>query len=1197
MLETIASLFHQTDLAPTRRRPHSRSRRLRFESLEGRRVFTAAPEALIHGTVYNDATGGGQPSDGPGLANVTVDLWKDGGDGLFEGSGAGTDDTLIGSTTTDSAGGYTFSGLGAGAYFVQEVSAPTGYALSSSNPQEVTISSSQAQGSVGQTIDNFQTSQLVDANSTGSTTAASTIAASDALGGYQNLFVHLTSTFGDVNLNSDAFNQGVLEFNSSATGTGTRYIAWDGNNSATPAVLNYTGLGGVDLTSGGNDTGLELQIGTDHDNTTVTLLVYTDAGDWSSAVVDVPNTGGADTSSVFVPYSSFSNGAGNGANFADVGAMVMQITGNQAANGQISTIGAVGPTELTANFANYQPASVGTTLFWDANSNGLDNSGEPGVPNATVQLMQAGSVVATTTTNSQGQYQFTNLAPGTYNVKFIAPNGASFTTEAVGSNPSLYSDANPLTGITPAFTLTSGEIDTNVNAGLLPIDLTVTKTVSNSAPALNANVTFTIDVSNAAGLSGATDVSVSDLLPAGLTFVSDAPGQGSYNSSTGVWTVGSVASGSSASLTIVAAVVATGTTTNTATVTGADEDDVAAPSQLTSSASVTPVLPVDLAITKTVDNSTPNVGQNVTFTVSLSDLGPGNATGVQVTDSLPAGLTYVSSSPSEGSYNSSTGVWTVGNVTFGAAAQTLTIVATVTTPGAKTNTATITADDQTDTNPNNNQASATVTPLAVDLAITKTVDNSTPSVGQNVTFTLSLSDLGPGNATGVQVTDVLPAGLTYVSSSPSEGSYNSSTGIWTVGTVAFGAPAQTLTVVATVASQGAKTNTATITADDETDTNPNNNQASVTVTPPSADLSLTKTVDNSSPSTGQNVTFTVTVNNLGPSTATNVVTTDVLPSGLTFVSDTASQGSYDASTGLWTIGTMANGGSVILTVVANVATGGSKTNTATVTDDQYDPNLSNNTASVTLAPTGSVGTYVFYDLNQDGVYDQGDLPAANVTVNLLLNGSVVATTTTNAQGVYSFTGLPAGDYTVQVVAPDGANFTTEGVGADASLSSNVDPSTGITTPFVLASGQAVTTEDAGLLPVELGITKTVDNPRPVLGQTVNFTITVDDALGMSDATNVLVNDSLPAGLMFVAASASQGSYNSATGTWTVGTVANGTSASLTISAIVTTLGTITNTAEVTGDDEPDVSDPDSLTSSATVVSGRSGMGRIGFQPN
>jgi uncharacterized repeat protein (TIGR01451 family) len=60
--------------------------------------------------------------------------------------------------------------------------------------------------------------------------------------------------------------------------------------------------------------------------------------------------------------------------------------------------------------------------------------------------------------------------------------------------------------------------------------------------------------------------------------------------------------------------------------------------------------PADLALTKTVSDATPNVGDTVTFTVTLADLGPDPASGVTVTDLLPAGLTSVSATPSQGSY-------------------------------------------------------------------------------------------------------------------------------------------------------------------------------------------------------------------------------------------------------------------------------------------------------------------------------------------------------------------------------------------------------------------------------------------------------------------------------------------------------------------------------------------------------------------
>jgi uncharacterized repeat protein (TIGR01451 family) len=85
-----------------------------------------------------------------------------------------------------------------------------------------------------------------------------------------------------------------------------------------------------------------------------------------------------------------------------------------------------------------------------------------------------------------------------------------------------------------------------------------------------------------------------------------------------------------------------------------------------------------------------NVGQNVTFRLTLTNDGPDTATGVTVRDQLPAGLTFVSATASQGTFNNTTGDWTVGDVANGASV-TLDIVATLTTAGAKTNTAQVTA--------------------------------------------------------------------------------------------------------------------------------------------------------------------------------------------------------------------------------------------------------------------------------------------------------------------------------------------------------------------------------------------------------------------------------------------------------------------------------------------------------------------------
>src|SRR5262249_45202891 len=155
----------------------------------------------------------------------------------------------------------------------------------------------------------------------------------------------------------------------------------------------------------------------------------------------------------------------------------------------------------------------------------------------------------------------------------------------------------------------------------------------------------------------------------------------------------------------------------------------------------------------------------------------------------------------------------------------------------------------------NNTASATETPHEADLAVTKTVDNPTPNVGDKVTFTVTLTNFGPNDANSVAVQDSLPAGLILVSDTVSQGNYQPNTGKWNVGTVTVATP-ETLTITALVISPNPQTNCATITHTNTFDPNPNNDQACVTVAPSEADLALAKTVNDPTPNVGDTVTFT-----------------------------------------------------------------------------------------------------------------------------------------------------------------------------------------------------------------------------------------------------------------------------------------------------------------------------------------------------
>ncbi|PJK12054.1 hypothetical protein CO614_05865, partial [Lysobacteraceae bacterium NML120232] len=118
--------------------------------------------------------------------------------------------------------------------------------------------------------------------------------------------------------------------------------------------------------------------------------------------------------------------------------------------------------------------------------------------------------------------------------------------------------------------------------------------------------------------------------------------------------------------------------------------------------------------------------------------------------------------------------------------------------------------------------------------------------------------------------------------------------------------------------------------------------------PASADLGVTKVVDNATAAVGEEVTFTITVTNHGPSAAADVTVAEQLPSGYTLVSATATAGSYSAPT--WTIGTLANGAVETLTLKATVNATGDYTNTATVSSRTPEGNPNNDTDSAKVTP-------------------------------------------------------------------------------------------------------------------------------------------------------------------------------------------------------------------------------------------------------
>jgi len=237
----------------------------------------------------------------------------------------------------------------------------------------------------------------------------------------------------------------------------------------------------------------------------------------------------------------------------------------------------------------------------------------------------------------------------------------------------------------------------------------------------------------------------------------------------------------------------------------------------------------DLEVNKKADKTSLLVNDPVNFTITLLNKGPKEATTIKVRDILPFGITFNAANASVGTYDNTTGIWSVNSLGNGDTAK-LAIVGVVNQVGTIMNQVNIIASDQPDPDSANNQDSVTITVQQnADLTVTKNANVTTVPLGNNVVFTVTLSNLGPGQATGIIIKDLLPAGFIFSQATPSTGNYNSTTGLWTIASLDAGSKA-TLNITAATAQAGNLTNSALVTASDQPDPNSTNNQGSVTIT-------------------------------------------------------------------------------------------------------------------------------------------------------------------------------------------------------------------------------------------------------------------------------------------------------------------------------------------------------------------------------
>ena len=672
-------------------------------------------------------------------------------------------------------------------------------------------------------------------------------------------------------------------------------------------------------------------------------------------------------------------------------------------------------------------------------------------------------------------------------------------------------------------TALSNQVATTVDAA--PV-LTLTKSVDRAVASPGDLLTYALTLSNG-GDAAASAVVINDALPSRATFVSASDG-GVVLGGTATWGLGTLPAGDVRTVTLVVrldAVFPAGTTvvTNSATVISA-ETPLATSNPANTEVTATP----QLMVTKVVDKAAAQPGDTLTYTLTYSNAGNAEASGVVVTDALPARTTFVSASG--GVAQSGTTVsWSVGSVAPSASG-TLTLVVRLDAvfPNGTTIVTNVAVIQSTQTPPTTSGPARTTVSASPALTLVKAVDAATARPGQTLTYTLSYANTGDADASAVFVSDALPPRTTFVSASGG-GTASGNVVNWTLGALPSGATG-TLTIVVRLDATFPNgttliENVAVVDSAQTAAVTSNRVTTEVTAGPL---LRLVKSVDRVTARSGDLLTYTLIYANDGDADATQVAISDEVPAFSTFVAATHG-GVFGAAEVTWPVGTVAAGGTgtVSFTVVLDavfVAGSTDVMNIASVSSAEQ-PSLPSNAVvtvveaapALTLtkavdrgaANPGDTVTYTLSyanlgDADASAVVVADPVPPRTTFLSASASGALVGSVVQWSIGTLAAGGSGSVTFSVQLdaVFPPGTNVVRNVGSIDAAETAPV-PSNEVTTSLDASPA--------------LAVTKIVDRARASPGQQLTYTLTYTNN-GNAHATNAVLRDPIPARTSFVSTS-------------------------------------------------------------------------------
>ena len=494
------------------------------------------------------------------------------------------------------------------------------------------------------------------------------------------------------------------------------------------------------------------------------------------------------------------------------------------------------------------------------------------------------------------------------------------------------------------------------------VDLAVDKLVNNSVPKYLDMIEYTIVVVNN-GPDKSFNVTVGDLLPDGVKFISS---NGQYNPDTGVWFVGDLDANESVTLKIVVQVIKVGNITNNVNVTGTGHD-----TNLTNnndSVSVSVPESVLLNITKVANSTIIVAGENVGYTVTVTNYGPSVATNVVLKDIFNSkellNLQYSLNGVDWLDYDEAV---SLGNINVGA---NITVYFRAKVNGSVRgdvlNIVNITTGvDDARGNFTDNE---TVNVIAnTTLVVIKDAEIKALNPGDTAHFVITVIAGGSSDSLNVKLEDILDAELLDIKSATyriNGGNLTDYTQIISLGNMHTGSKIIVDIYAAILGTTGQDIfNCVNVTSDEHPEGNTSNTTIHVNI----ADLEIIKIVNNATPNYGDEITYTITVRNNGPDNSTNIKVSEVLADNFKFISANASKGYYDLTNGVWAVGNLTNNETAKLVITVKIVKTGFIQNNVSVNGTGFDPNVTNNNATVNITVPQTADLSVVKIVNVDRV--------------------------------------------------------------------------------------------------------------------------------------------------------------------------------------------------------------------------------------